>query len=332
MNDKRDKILFIDKLLSTMLQFTRKDIAQRFEERFEQPLQERTFYAYINDLQDEGAPIKKIPFGKEVKYAYEKPFSLSKTTLKLKDVQKLKQILKLLTQLKGLPLAEDLRAIVEHLKSEDAQSILFLDHKPMSIGTGFLGQLEQHIQKKEVIEIWYRHFKLPDDTPALKYTVHPYFLKEYERYWHLFGWNEQKQQLENYPLDRIKKINVASGILYRKLDANIQLNTFFNDLIGVTRLTGVDVEKYRIWANQTIAPYWRNRPLHRSQVEKEPWNDGVIFEFELRWNYEWQNKILYYGMNVMVLEPKLFRNKIQNVLKKALALYDAPQYEVHKEA
>jgi predicted DNA-binding transcriptional regulator YafY len=176
-------------------------------------------------------------------------------------------------------------------------------------------------QKRRVFEIiQLRH--LSEDKPALKIQVHPYFLKEYERYWHLFAWNDEKQCIENYPLDRIQHIKVATGVVFRK--PTIEPSTYFEDIIGVTRFENSGVETYRIWVNPIIAAYWRNRKLHASQVEKENVNNGFVFEFKLRWNFEWQNKILYYGKNVEVLEPIKFRNDIQTILKQALTLYEEP--------
>jgi predicted DNA-binding transcriptional regulator YafY len=149
--------------------------------------------------------------------------------------------------------------------------------------------------------------------------LHPYFLKEWQRYWYIFGWNDAEKKIRNYELDRIVSVKKASGYLFRPPEMNF--NTYFDDIVGVTRIDNQPLQLYRIQVSKEIAPYWQNRPLHLSQTRVAETTEGVIFEFKLRWNYEWQNLILYYGRNVVVLEPIEFRNNIQQILKETLALY-----------
>jgi predicted DNA-binding transcriptional regulator YafY len=325
------KLEFIDNLLSGRLSYSRKAISTRFEVHFGQPLVERTFFEYLKKLKREAAPIQKKRLGKETLYEYSRDFSLTKNPLKSKDAQKLKQILKVLNQMKGLPQIEDLRAIVmtleqqTNLKSGDTQQILFLDHKPMSKRTDLLEPLLQHIEKKEVIEILYRPFYLSDDKPALKIYLHPYFLKEYERYWHLFGLNDTTKTIQNFPIDRIQNVSIPNGRLF--VNPKVDTTNYFEHMIGVTGYDNSQIEVYKIRVHSAIAGHWKNRPLHGSQIPIQEEAKHTIFEFKLRWNYEWQNKILHYGKNVEVLEPIAFRKSIQTILKEALSLYDEPPIE-----
>jgi predicted DNA-binding transcriptional regulator YafY len=331
MKDKRAKILFINDLLSTRLQWSRAEIARRFEDKFEHELKERSFYEYINVLEDEGAPILKTMVGKEAFYKYDRAFSLTKNPLKSKDAQKLHQILKLLNQMKGLPQIEDLRAIVltleqqANLKSGEAQQTIFLDHRPMSSGFEWLQPLHESIEKKTVLKIDYQPFAMPDGSPVppdFHVILHPYFLKEYQRYWHLFGMNEATKTVQNFALDRIKKVEIVKNTLFQK--PKVEPSTYFDPIMGVTRFETSPLETYVIRTNATIARYWKNRNLHASQTIKSELEKDTIFEFKLRWNFEWQNTILYYGKNVEVLAPIAFRKSIQTILKEALALYDEP--------
>jgi predicted DNA-binding transcriptional regulator YafY len=331
MKDKRAKIFFINDMLSTGLLLSRAEISRRFEDKFEYPLLERTFYEYINALEDEEAPIQKKKVGKETFYQYDRDFSLTKNPLKTKDAQKLQQILKLLDQMKGLPQIEDLRAIVKtleqkaNLKAGETQQTILLDHRPMSSGFEWLQILQAHIEQKKVLEIHYQPFAMPNGEPVppdFKVVLHPYFLKEYQRYWHLFGWNEATKTVQNYALDRVTKVEIVPNAFFKK--PLVEPANYFDDIIGVTRFEQSPLETYVIRAHKDIARYWKNRKLHASQKVTAELENHTIFEFKLRWNFEWQNLILYYGKHVTVLEPMKFRQEIQTILKEALGSYENP--------
>jgi predicted DNA-binding transcriptional regulator YafY len=177
--NKQDKKNYLRELLSPQRQYSQTEILDRFMLNFGESPSERTFYKYIEELENEGAPLQKVMKGKIMLYSYTRPYSWTKNPLKPKDAQKLHQILKLLDQMKGLPQIEDLRVIVKtleqqaNLQSGDVAPTMFLDHKPMSKGILLLGALEKHIEKKEVIEMEYRPFYLSEDKPALKMKLHP---------------------------------------------------------------------------------------------------------------------------------------------------------------
>jgi predicted DNA-binding transcriptional regulator YafY len=331
MSNQRQKMEYLDSLFSTRIKYTHEQLEERFQEAFGQSLK-RTFFNYIKTLKAAGAPLKtehsKIKFGKSL-YFYDDFFSLTKNPLKIEDVQKLKTALTILKQVEGLPQTGDLSTLIAtiesqtNLKTVDNQPIMMLDHRPSSRGIRWISKLYQWIEKQVVLEMTYRPFKHDNLDNARvqgeKIYLHPYFLKESQRYWYLFGWNEQKQKIQNYELDRIVSVKAASGYIFRPTQIN--LNTYFDDIVGVTKFENEPLQLYRLRVSKKIAPYWRNRPLHTSQREGVEDEEGIVFEFKLRYNYEWRNLILYYGRNVEVLEPLKFKTIIQQILQETLALY-----------
>jgi predicted DNA-binding transcriptional regulator YafY len=333
MSNQREKIEYLDSLFSTRLKYTREQLDERFKQKFGQSLK-RVFFDYLNILKEgEHAPLKKqydkTKFGKTL-YFYDSEFSLTKNPLKSEDLQKVKEALTILKQVEGLPQIGDLTALIAmieaqtNLKTVDNQPIVLLDHRPSSQGVRWIDKLCPFIEKQIVLEMVYRPFREDKSDHARlhgeKIYLHPYFLKESQRYWYLFGWNEQAKKIQNFELHRIVSIKAASGHVFRA--AHMNLNTYFEDIYGVTRYEEHSVQLYRIRVSKTIAPYWKTRNLHTSQREVIEDEKGVIFEFKLRWNREWRNLILHYGKNVEVLEPIEFRMSIQQILKESLALYE----------
>ena len=70
------------------------------------------------------------------------------------------------------------------------------------------------------------------------------------------------------------------------------------------------------------ARYIRTLPLHHSQAEVTTKGDEVTFSYLLIPNYELEQKIMMYGEEVEVLEPKPLRDRIKTRLKKAAGLYE----------
>lgn len=98
-----------------------------------------------------------------------------------------------------------------------------------------------YILNKQVIELdFYAGFGKPQ-----KKVIHPYFVRQYNNRWFLFGWNEQAAQekkpvsgILNLPLDRIDNIKPVS-VLYKEVSLQ-EIKDFkedyFGDIVGVTRL------------------------------------------------------------------------------------------------
>jgi predicted DNA-binding transcriptional regulator YafY len=136
----------------------------------------------------------------------------------------------------------------------------------------------------------------------------------------VFGYNQAKKQIENYALDRIQNIEKASHFFFKPNDV-IDIPTYFDDIVGVTKYAEQPLDIFIIKVNLIIAPYWVNRPLHASQRLIEQTPQYYLFSFDLRWNYEWQSLILSYGANVEVIQPLWLRENIKNIYLDVCALY-----------
>lgn len=98
-----------------------------------------------------------------------------------------------------------------------------------------------YILNKEVLELSYSAgFGKPQ-----KKIIHPYFVRQYNNRWFLFGWNEKAAQemkpasgILNLPLDRIEEVKVVHSS-YREVsvqDIRDFKEDYFADIVGVTHL------------------------------------------------------------------------------------------------
>ena len=82
-------------------------------------------------------------------------------------------------------------------------------------------------------------------------------------------------------------------------------NTFFDDLVGVTKNSGSVAEKVGFKVAAAEAPYIITKPIHRSQQLVERLPDGsVILEIEVVINHELERVFFGYVDGIEILYPK----------------------------
>ncbi len=180
-----------------------------------------------------------------------------------------------------------------------------------------VNELYQYIRNKTVLIIEYKTFK----GELLKYELHPYFLKQYNNRWFLFGFDKESHEQGLYPInlaiDRINSINPTKK-KYRKND--IDFIDYFEDIIGVTKYKNVKKEKIELRISPALFPYIRTKPLHPQQKTLKLGEDGCYYtSIQLRPNPEMYALFLGYGDGLAVMGPnnvvEEMKKKIKNMIE-----------------
>jgi len=205
--------------------------------------------------------------------------------------------------MKGIPGAEGLENMETKLSQmislDDKQKIISFEENEFLEGIHFLSPIYNYIKSKQVLDIEYKAFKTDE---ILSFTISPYYLKQFNKRWYLFGWNNQKEELYNLPLDRMQSITPSQNPF---ISSTIDFDDFFDEIIGVTNFRDNEVEKIKIQLSDHIIPYIKSKPLHSTQKLK-----GNIVTIEVKQNYELESLILSYGENMTVLEPLSLAEKL----------------------
>ena len=148
---------------------------------------------------------------------------------------------------------------------------------------------------------------------------HQYLLKKYRNRWFLFGANK-KNLLLTLALDRIISIKEAEKEKYIK-NTEIDLETYYDDIIGVSKVLNQRPHLVVMKINKQNAPYVLTKPLHSSQKILNEEADGIIFSILVLWNFELEGEILGFGEAIRVLSTKRIKNKIILRLRMAFENY-----------
>ena len=147
--------------------------------------------------------------GKKLIYRYkDSGFSINKQPMNSMEAEQMRSALLLLQRFSGMPQFDWIQEIIPQLEksfglNEKAEGIIAFDDNPDLKGRHFLGELYQHILDKSVLNINYQPFNSENYSLL---TIHPYYLKQYNKRWYLFGWNDEANKLFNLPLYRFVSI------------------------------------------------------------------------------------------------------------------------------
>lgn len=250
------------------------------------------------------APIESIKDGRKVFYRYSDPeFSILKQPLNPLELNSLNEALETLSRMNSIPGFDWVNSIQAKLQaglvaeSRNLQVISFEENEFLK-GIEFLNPLYQNIINSQVLEIHYKSFTTNQNI----FTISPYYLKQFNNRWFLFGFNHKVMKIQNVALDRIVAIE-PSASQYQKCE--IDFDEYFEDIVGVSNDPEKEPELVKIEVSANILPYITSKPLHGSQKI-----NGNILTLEVKHNYELESLILSYGENMKVLEPDLLREKI----------------------
>lgn len=151
-----------------------------------------------------------------------------------------------------------------------------------------------------------------------QHTLHPYFVKQYNGRWYLFGLDEKENRIKSLALDRIQNL-ITSDHTFRK-NEDIDFNSYFDNVVGVTVPYKVEskLEDFQLKFSPKRFKYVTSKPIHKSQ--KIISEEECIISLHLYHTLELEQQIFSFGPDVEVLSPSWFRKayaeKIADCMKK----------------
>jgi len=270
--------------------------------------------------------LQRLKDGKRVFYRYsDTRFSINNMPLNESDINRLQTTLQTLSQIKGMPQFDWINELLPKLNqgfynSDATKTIIEFDSNRYLRGIEHLGTLYNAILYEKVLKINYCPYicEKPYDL-----ILHPYYLKQYNNRWFLFGYNPDTDKYNRIvALDRIEEINETNQTNQTYIfNTEIDWTEYFDDMIGVTKPENAIPEKIILHFYNTTGKYIESKPIHGSQKSK--WIENNVLEVTLNLiiNYELTSLILSYADNVKVIQPTNLAMTVKEKMQDGSNLY-----------
>lgn len=316
---KLQRVLQIHRLLRTRRSYPGSALEEACRE-IDPEVTTRTVASDIAFLRDVlGAPIPERS-NKWTHYRYEEDYSLfegldDSFTGALNEVLAVVRQLSRKKEFSGL---EDLLLRLEQraslLRAEGGELILF--DEPELQGRQHLLPLYRHMLEGHSLSLIYAPFAKAAQT----FPVKPCLLKDYNGRWFLFAWRQGRDNIQQYPLDRIVSYEKTDEVISTKA---FNVGVYFRQMLGVTcDLKKPEAIPVTLRFNAQRGKYVVTKKIHPDQQEEVREDGSVLIRFSVLHNHELETKILEFGPDVEVLEPPTLRASIAEYLRKAIAQYD----------
>ena len=333
-----ERYLIIDEKLRSGRRYSLDNLAQHCSEKLDIEVSPRTISDDLKYMRNRfSAPIPKRPTDNLFAYM-DKAFSIMTSPLKEKDVIALKKVLHILQEFEYLPQFHDIQEIILNLESRGnfnttiPNNVISFDRLELK-GIDFLRKLYECIIEKQPSRVGYVPYE-GDHSDEARFTqsqtfegrsgfsfhFHPYFLKEYNSRWFVFGWNEEETRLDCYALDRFDYVTALAFRPYKPNEIT-DFSTYFDALIGVTNNCDYVIQTFCLRFRKPRAFYVRTKLWKPNQKEIEETEESITFEWQLQYNRELEARVLEFGQDVEVLAPQWFREKIAGIWENAFKNY-----------
>ena len=272
------------------------------------------FYAPIKFSKDNGG------------YYYEDPnYTISELPLNEDDLNAIKTAAETLFQFKEIPLFKQFDAAIEKIldrmkisafdDNKTDHDVLQFERGSDYKGSEFLGVLFSASKDDQVVSFEYKKF---NSSESQLITLQPYLLKEYRSRWYVIGWDESKDALRTYSLDRMSNV-LLKGRSFKRSEA-FNTASFFKYALGIT-VTDDNPQKVRLKFSEKLSPYIMSQPIHHSQKIIDDSDDGLVVEIEVLITVELVTLILGFGDQVQVLGPDQLKESVKSALINSLKKY-----------
>jgi predicted DNA-binding transcriptional regulator YafY len=277
---------------------------------------------FMESEQGWSVPLERLKDGKQVYYRYsDKSFSIKNQAVNEAEAKQLKETLSILTRFKGMPQFEWMEEMHVRLESifnfkSNTNVIVGFEQNQYLKGLNHFTELFHSIQYKKVLSIQYMGFK---QTKPSRVNFHPYYLKQYNSRWFLFGYNEKYDNISNLALDRIIGFNTINKKYHENTTVNF--DEYFEDVIGVTVSNQSNVSSIQLEIEPSLWPYIESKPIHGSQRIISKKSGKVIIELAVQINYELVTTLFAYGEGLKVLSPAELKEVVKSKAKAIINNY-----------
>lgn len=205
-----------------------------------------------------------------------------------------------------------------------AETIVHFEQVPYQGGRHLNDLVEARI-KRHPVYFCYKPFYQDKERDV---RLHPYLIKEYNNRYYVFGWDEDKQGIRNFAVDRIvsdiKGIGEVEILEHEPFQEMPHQLERLEDIIGVTLREDAELTTVLFRVSKGWVPYMETLPLHKSQqVVARGEDESVTFSIQVYPNPELQTTLLRYGESLTVLSPEWLVDSMRERVERMMGNYRA---------
>lgn len=272
--------------------------------------------------------LEAIPFdNKKCYYRYSDPnFSIYKNELSVSEIQNLRSTIEMLGKYRGLPSNGWLEEVISNLEIRfgvkgNAENLISFAQNEQLKGLEYLSPIIDATINHRPLAIEY----ISSNGHYHEHILHPYFVKQYNGRWFLFGLDEKEERIKNLALDRIQSLK-KSNHEFRK-NETVDFNSYFDHVVGVTVPNENERENEILEIRLKFSPqrfkYVISKPIHKSQTILS--EEDCVISLHLYLTRELEQQIFSFGPDVEVLYPDSFRKEIGRKIALCMEKYSSKQ-------
>ena len=276
---------------------------------------------YMRDRVSFNAPIVAYPYdGKKCYYRYsDSNFSIYNNELSVADLNKLQSTIDMLARFRGTAANIWLEEVISNLEyrfglKSNTEHLVSFEQNEQLKGLEYLADIIDATTNHQALEIVYLTFR----GKEIQMTIHPYYIKQYNGRWFLYGLNDERNEISNLALDRIQRY-MRSEKPFKK-NEQIDFSKYFDDVMGATiPNTDVTIETIGLRFSANRFPYVISKPIHKSQKVVDEQN--CVVEIQVRPTRELDQQLFSFIPDVEVLYPEWYRQQIMEKIEENLKKY-----------
>ena len=265
-------------------------------------------------------------------YYYEQPFDLATpVTLTERDVSALRAAVATLNQFRELAVFADFRGAVEKIeqavqfrfsKPTDSQAFIAFESVAPGQGSELIDPLLTACMNGQPVRFWHRKYS---EEQSQQRTIYPYLVKEHRNRWYVVGFDDYRQEIRVFGLDRIDSATVellAGDHLLAAQAPAFDAPAYFRRALGVA-VYDQPPEVVELLFFSPENSHFKSQPFF-------PFSPGDVLrdaanELHIRLDIIVNDELVYelarLGPKVKVITPASLQQKLVAYLKAASAQY-----------
>ncbi|MGQ9796995.1 helix-turn-helix transcriptional regulator, partial [Desulfosoma sp.] len=158
-------------------------------------------------------------------------------------------------------------------------------------------------------------------------VVEPYHIMAYGRSWHLIAYDQRRQEVLQFKVDRVQEAEILDTTY--TVPRDFDLDAYMGDAWGIMRGAAGEPELVELFFEPEAGRWVTEETWHHSQ-QSETLPDGrVRVTFWVGITPEMVSWLLYYGSRVQVMAPPWLRERVAEEHRKAAGLCESASERIN---